>query len=181
MYTVPAAFVLATVFLAPPFARLARQPSGARDPSPQVVAPDPTSPLAAVQAMPLAFSELLDPSPNELKPSSKLLGLNGKRVRMVGFMAFQEEAPKGAFYLGPRPAYNDEGGAGSADIPPVSVRVIVRGAKDRQIEFIPRPVEVTGILEVGSKTEEDGAVSFIRIILDRPEDIGLTPTSPNPK
>src|SRR5256885_684817 len=64
---------------------------------------DQHSPLAAVEATPLAFDEFLAPSTRELKPSAKLAGLNGRRVRMVGFMAHMESPPAGAFYLCPRP------------------------------------------------------------------------------
>jgi hypothetical protein len=49
-----------------------------------------------------------------------------------------------------------------------NVLVLVRSAKDREIAFIPRPVEVTGILEVGNREEKDGRVSAIRLTLDGP-------------
>src|SRR5262245_15111450 len=49
----------------------------------------PAPPPAAV---PLAFSELFDATPRELVPSKKLLSLNGKRVRIVGFMAHLDMA-----------------------------------------------------------------------------------------
>jgi hypothetical protein len=45
----------------------------------------------------LAFRDFFEPMTRELKPSAKLLNLNGKHVRITGFMAQMEEAPRGAF------------------------------------------------------------------------------------
>jgi len=118
----------------------------------------------------LEFREFFAPSNLELKPSAKLLALNGKRVRLVGFMAQMEDAPPGAFYLCPRPVFCDEAGGGTADLPPNAVRVIVRSAKDKSIAFTPQLLEVTGILEVGNRTEENGVVSAVRLILDVSQD-----------
>lgn len=101
-------------------------------------------------------------------PSAKLLGLNGKRVRMVGFMAQLENPLKGAFYLCPRPIYGDESGGGTADLPVEHVRVIVSSAREKEIVFIPRLIEVVGVLEVGNQVEADGSVSAIRLLLDAP-------------
>lgn len=47
---------------------------------------------------------------SELKPSEKLRSLNGKRVRIVGFMAEMEHQPEGYFYLCSRPILCDESG-----------------------------------------------------------------------
>jgi hypothetical protein len=141
------------------------------DQSASAPAADPSSPLARVPATALSFGEMFTSSASGLEPSKKLLGVNGRRVRMVGFMAFQEDTPEGAFYLCPHPVYNDEGGNGDADIPPNSVLVVVRSAAGRQLELIPRPLEVTGKLEVGRKVDDHGRVSFVRLLLDRPEDV----------
>jgi len=120
------------------------------------------------EAASIEFREFFEANAGELKPSAKLLGLNGRRVRLVGFMAQMDRPPSGAFYLCPRPVYADESGGGTADLPVGSVRVIVRSAKGKKIPFIARPIEVTGILEVGPRDEEDGVVSSVRLILDAP-------------
>ena len=130
------------------------------------------------EATNIEFREFFESDAGKLKPSAKLLGLNGRRARLVGFMAQMEEPPKGAFYLCPKPVYADESGGGDADLPVGSVRVILRSAKEKKIPFIARPIEVTGILEVGAKAEEDGTVSSIRLILDAPQD---TPSSNLPR
>jgi len=116
----------------------------------------------------LSFKDFFASVNGELKLSPMLLGLNGKRVRLVGFMAQLETPPTGAFYLCPRPITCDEEGAGTADLPPESVFVIARSWSGKAFPFSPRALEVTGILEVGNLQDEDGRVSFIRLILDGP-------------
>ena len=124
---------------------------------------------AAAPPTSLLFSDFFVPSATELQPSPKLLALSGKRVRLSGYMVKTEEALPGAFYLTEHPTFCDEEGAGTADLPPACVRVVVRGAKNRPLSFVGRPLIVTGILEVGPKTEADGQVSHFRLILDGPE------------
>src|SRR5262249_173925 len=106
----------------------------------------------------IEFREFFEAGEQELKPSPKLVRLNGERGRLVGFMAHVEEMPEGAFYLCPHPVYGDESGGGTADLPVETVRVIVRSAKGKKIPFIGRAIEVTGILEVGNRAEDDGTV-----------------------
>jgi hypothetical protein len=128
------------------------------------------------EAVSIEFREFFESDAGKLKPSAKLLGLNGRRVRLVGFMAQMEQPLNGVFYLCPKPVYADESGGGTADLPVESVRVIVRSAKGKKVPYIARPIEVTGILEVGNHAEEDGTVSSIRIILDAPQE----PPNSNP-
>jgi hypothetical protein len=131
----------------------------------------------------LAFTEVFEPSPTGIRPSARLRELAGRRVQMVGFMAHMEIPPRGAFYLCPRPVFADEGGGGTADLPPNAIRVVVRSASRQEFPFIPGPLEATGTLEVGRHEEEDGTVSSVRLILDRPEDAApdaSDPTKPSP-
>ena len=117
----------------------------------------------------LSFKEFFESSDGGLQPSSTLLRLNGKRVRLVGFMAQMETPPLGAFYLCPRPISCDEEGGGTADLPAENVLVIVRSQSGRAVPFSARALEVTGMLEVGNRQDQDGRVSFIRLVLDGPE------------
>jgi hypothetical protein len=139
--------------------------------------------LAAAPTEPatLEFRELLTSTGQELRPSDQAAALEGRRVRLVGFMAHMEVAPRGAFYLAPRPVSCDEAGAGNADLPPEAVYVVVRSASGEEIEFTPRVLEVTGRLELGNRVETDGRVTHLRLILDRPEDRGGPPPSDDPK
>jgi hypothetical protein len=128
--------------------------------------------------IPLAFGEVLEPTPAGVRPSARLRELAGRRVQMVGFMAQMEIAPRGAFYLCAHPVFAAEGGGGTADLPPNTVRVVVRSASGQEFPFIPGPLETTGTLEVGRREEDDGSVSFVRLILDRPEDIAPNASEP---
>ena len=132
------------------------------------------------EAISIEFREFFDSDAGKLKPSAKLLGLQGRRARLVGFMAQMEQPPSGVFYLCPMSVYADESGGGTADLPVGSVRVIVRSAKGKKIPFIARPIEVMGILEVGAQAEEDGTVSSVRLILDAPQEpLNSNPHSPS--
>jgi hypothetical protein len=122
----------------------------------------------AQPAVALSFADLLEPDPAVLRPSARVLSLDGRRVRLVGFMARMTAVPHGGFYLVPRPLFCDEAGGGGADLPPTSVRVVVPSAGDHPIAFTPRAVEVTGVLTVGNRAEPDGHTSNFRIVLDGP-------------
>ncbi len=132
--------------------------------------PAPAHPPVA-EATPLSFREFFDPSPRELTPSARLLELNGKRVKLVGFMAKMELPPRGAFYLTPEPIVCDESGGGTADLPPNAVYVLVRSLPDEEVPWAPRALEVTGVLEIGHRVEPDGRSTHVRLTLDRPEDL----------
>jgi hypothetical protein len=121
----------------------------------------------APKAEPLAFGELFVPSPRELRPSPRLQALDGRRVRLTGFMVRMEVPPRGAFYLASRPVDCDESGAGTGDLPPEAVRVVVRSSPGEVVPWVPSPLEVTGVLELGPEADEAGRVSAIRIVLDR--------------
>ncbi len=129
----------------------------------------------------IAFDEFVDRSAPEPKLSRRLLDLSGQRVKLVGFMAKMEVAPKGAFYLTPRPVSCDEEGGGTADLPPEAVYVVVRSSAGKEIPHSPRALEVTGLLDVGYRVGEDDRVTHIRLLLDRPDDLlGTTPKHKRP-
>jgi hypothetical protein len=116
----------------------------------------------------LAFREFFEPTPKELRPSARLASLEGRRVRLVGFMVRSEEPPKGGFFLCPFPLVATEAGGGTADLPPETVYVVVPSAAGRAVPHVARPVVVEGVLELGSRAGEDGQVSSIRVVLERP-------------
>lgn len=143
-------------------------------------APGPVA--AAPAGIPaLAFGDFFEAGPVEIKPSPRLLALSGHRVKLVGFMAKMEVAPRGAFYLTPRPVSCDEEGGGTADLPPEAVYVVVRSSPDREVPHTPRALEVTGLLEVGYHVERDERVTHIRLLLDQPQDLlGMSPERNRP-
>ena len=138
-------------------------------------------------ATPLSFHEMLEATPRELVPSKKLLSLNGRRVRIVGYMAKSEEEPgspaggspgvlgQSSFYLCPHPVELDESGGGTGDLPPTALRIVVPGSKGQTIRFTPRALAVEGSLMVGRHVEADGQVSFLRLILDPGRDLSPPP------
>ena len=123
--------------------------------------------VTVAPAAPLAFGEILETG-ERLAPSRRVLDLAGKRVRLVGFMAQMELPPRGGFYLTARPVHCDEAGGGTADLPPDSVRVVVRSARGDEVPFLKGPIEITGELEVGNAVDDEGRVSAFRLVLDRP-------------
>ena len=116
-------------------------------------------------ATPLALRELLSPGPI-LRPSEKARSLNGRRVRIAGFMAAMEEPIEGGFYLVPRPISLDESGAGTGDLPLEAVLVLVSGSEGKVIQHLPGALEGTGILEVGNSSTSEGRISNFRLRLD---------------
>lgn len=124
----------------------------------------------------LSFKEIFDRGTAELKPSARLLALNGKRVRLIGYMVQMEIERLGGFYLSSRPTFCDEEGGGTADLPPDTVFVIVSSYKDKKMSFIPGPLEVTGTLELSRRESTDGAISFINLTLEKPNSITTSDT-----
>jgi hypothetical protein len=76
------------------------------------------------------------------------------------------------------PVSLDEGGAGTGDLPPESIRVSVPALAGRPLPSVPRPLEVTGVLDLGYREEDDGQVSWIRLNLETPPT--ATPEVPKP-
>lgn len=134
-----------------------------------------TAPAAKVTpAVPLAFREMFEVTPNALKPTEKLRQLVGKRVRMTGYMADMEQSPIGGFYLCSFPVSCDESGGGIGDLPPNAVFVVVRSAAGKTIPgHTGRPLIVSGTLELGARTEPNGYVTHIRLLMDRETDLTL--------
>jgi hypothetical protein len=128
------------------------------------IAPQSAATKGAVR---IAFREFLAPSTTELKPSDKLRSLQGKRVRIVGFMAEMEHQPEGYFYLCSRPILCDESGGGIGELPIDAVRVVVRANKGQAVKFIAPPIEVTGTLELGGQSEFEPDSWAVRVVADK--------------
>jgi len=101
-----------------------------------------------------------------LEPTKKLLELNGKPVRLIGYMAKQEQPPAGVFILALTPIFmGDEDEVFADDLLPTSVYVHL-GTSQTTVPFIPGLIHLTGVLNVGSQVEEDGRISSVRLMLD---------------
>lgn len=103
-----------------------------------------------------------------LVPTSKLRALDGKRVRVLGWMVGREKPTPGTLLLAPVPVNIEEDESGFSDLPPACVRVLVPHARNVVLAHVRGPLLLTGVLSVGNRTESDGSVSFVRLTLDPP-------------
>lgn len=117
----------------------------------------------------LKFRELfkLPIGPRGLEPSEKLIGLNGKSVRMVGYMAKEENPTAGLFILSPLPVnLGDEDESFADDLPANAVYVRLDSTNNNVVPYLAGLIKLTGILQVGFAQEVDGRVSTVRLLLD---------------
>ena len=99
--------------------------------------------------------------------TEKLRGLDGQRVRILGYMARQEAATPGKLLLAPLPVQVCEHDSEFADdLPPSTVHVFVAGCRDQPVPFTPKPLLLTGTLSVGNRDESDGRISIVRLTLE---------------
>lgn len=119
--------------------------------------------------------------PRGLEPSGKLLGLDGRLVRIVGYMA-QEEAPIGdRFYLTPFPVLLGQEDEPLADDLPASMVSVHAEAGGKPIPHLNGLLRLTGRLAVGPREEADGRVSDVRLFLDSASSLALLAGSPDPR
>jgi hypothetical protein len=105
--------------------------------------------------------------PKGLEPSAKLLALDGKRVRIVGFMVHQEQPLAHRFLLTHLPVSMSEDEDGLADdLPPNIVFVHTQHASEQPLKHLSGLLQFTGTLSLGAKEEIDGRVSTVRLLLD---------------
>lgn len=130
----------------------------------------PAHAVPPVPAADLAFREFyrLPVGPRGLDATPKLLGLDGQRVRLLGYMAKQSEATAGVFILAPLPVtMGDEDESYADDLPAAAVYVHLagRGAEAAPV-WRPGLLAVSGTLQVGAADEPDGRKSMVRLVLD---------------
>lgn len=121
--------------------------------------------------------------PKGLEPSARLLSLHGRKVRMVGYMATQEESKAGMLILAPMPVnLGDEDESLSDDLPGNAVFVhLARPYADRLVPNLQGLLQFTGTLSVGAFEEADGHVSAVRLELDDATSRLLTTQATAPK
>ena len=106
--------------------------------------------------------------PRGLEPSAKLLSLNGRRVRILGFVAEMERANKRNIIFAPLPLKPQPEEYGLCDeIPATHLLVTIPGDPETQVPLLPGALLLTGTLTVGHSTE-DGETAFVRLVLDAP-------------
>ena len=126
--------------------------------------PPPPSGVASIK-----FGEFfrMPIGPRGLEPTEKLMALNGKPVRLVGYMVREENPTAGRFLFSPlRLTLGDEDESLSDDLPATTVFVHFREAKDKSVPYITGLIQLTGLLEVGAMDEADDRVSAVRLVLN---------------
>lgn len=107
--------------------------------------------------------------PRGLELTDTLQSLNGRRVRLLGYMVRQEQRTPGVFLLSPVPASTHESHYGLADdLPASTVHVSVPTMKYQILPHTPGLMLLTGLLEVGNREEASGRISTVRLTLDPP-------------
>ena len=113
----------------------------------------------------LKFSEIFNMpvGPRGMEPSAKLLALNNKQVRIVGYMAKQETPTPGLFIMTPLAVnMGDEDDKFSDDMPANSIFVHVDNS-EALVHYVPGLISVVGVLSVGNVNEPDGRISYVQI------------------
>jgi hypothetical protein len=132
----------------------------------------PTSALPALPAdtVELKFKDFFAKpvGPRGLEMTPKLLALDGKRVRILGYMAQQEDPHPGFFMLTPVPVTVAEASAGVADdLPPATLFVHLPLSQVNEVTSHQSGLLVlTGTLSVGNREQRDGRISMVRLQLD---------------
>lgn len=141
--------------------------------APSQAAPDLKLPPLPEGVEEISFKEFyqLPVGPRGLEPSAKLLSLNGKRVRILGFMGEMRRADKRNIIFAPVPLKPQPEEYGLCDdIPATHVLVTIPGNPDESIPFSAAPMLLTGVLSLvtGSNNSE---TSFVRMLLTPSENI----------
>jgi hypothetical protein len=106
--------------------------------------------------------------PKGLTPSQRLLSLAGQRVRVVGYMARQEQPSTGVLIVAPLPVVlGGEDESFSDDLPATTLYVHLADAdRYRSVPWMPGLLSFSGVLRLGAASEVDGRMSFVRLELD---------------
>lgn len=106
--------------------------------------------------------------PKGLEATEKLRSLDGKRVRIIGYMVRQESPSAGSFMLSPLPgSTGDEDESLADDVPASTLFVSLPNAKDVIVPALPGLLRIVGTLHVGA-TDVAGTerVAAVRIVID---------------
>jgi hypothetical protein len=135
-----------------------------------------TSNVVALPPLPpgvadLKFSEFFRQpiGPRGFEFTDQLRGLDGKRVRIAGYMVRQSQPVDRCLLLSPVPVTLHEHEYGFAeDMPATILHVFTDSSAPEKIPFTPGLLLLTGTLSLGNRPEADGRVSFVRLQLDAP-------------
>jgi hypothetical protein len=114
----------------------------------------------------------LPAGPKGLEATPRLLELDGKRVRIVGFMVRQESPAIDSFLFSPLPVQlGDEDESLADDLPPSTIRVELPTSHGVVVPTVPGLLQLTGVLHVGMRADPaSGRATPALLTLDpRPE------------
>lgn len=117
----------------------------------------------------LKFSEFfVSPvGPRGLELTDRLLSLDGKRVRILGYMVRNERGLPGQFLFAAMPVQLHDHDS-SDDLPAALVHVSVPTNVGQQVPYAPGLMLLTGTLDLGPREEADGRNSLVRLAVDPP-------------
>ncbi|MES2825104.1 MAG: hypothetical protein V4732_15990 [Pseudomonadota bacterium] len=119
----------------------------------------------------LSFNEFfkMPIGPRGLEPTEKLLSLNNKRVRVVGYMAKEDDPNPGLFMLAALPVNVGEKADGMADDLPAATLFVHMPPQDADkiLTYRPDAWVLTGTLQVGNQEEISERVSVVRLVMDQ--------------
>ncbi len=137
---------------------------------PAHAAPEVNAAASLADAADLKFRDFfaLPVGPKGLVPSQRLLSLAGQRVRVVGYMARQDQPSAGIVIVAPLPVVlGGEDESFSDDLPASVLYVHLADAdRERTVPWAPGLHSFTGVLQLGAASESDGRLSFVRLQLD---------------
>ena len=107
--------------------------------------------------------------PRGLEYTDKLRSLEGRRIRILGYMARQTKPVDHCFLLAPVPLTLNEIEYGHADdLPATTLHVFTTKEAPPRAPHTPGPLLLTGTLSLGNRAEADGRISTVRLQLDPP-------------
>ena len=125
----------------------------------------------------LRFRDLfrLPVGPRGLEPTERLRALDGKQVRMMGYMVHQEQPIANRLILAAMPISMSEDEDGLADdLPPNVVFVHLLRSPETPMAYQRGVLKFTGTLSVHPKEEVDGRVSSVRLLVGSCERVAMS-------
>lgn len=119
----------------------------------------------------LRFNEIyrLPIGPAGLEFTEKVRSLDGKKIRLAGYMVKQSRPMPWTLLLSPIPMTLHESHYGFAeDLPPQTVHAFTERTITPILPHTPGLMLLTGRLELGAREEPDGRVSHVRLFVDPP-------------
>ena len=116
----------------------------------------------------LKFGEIFKPVGSRgLEYTEKCKSLDGKKVRILGYMVRQSQPLPATLLLSPIPLQLHEDEYGFAeDLPATIVHVFLSQDTSENVLYTPGMLLLTGTLTIGTREEPDGRISSVRLALD---------------